>query len=98
MKYHLPPQTLTKTQKYPYTCSFVSENPFAPLENVSAAFHVYNDDRSKTKDWIFDCGAIDTDTYIKTANRELITVVGLGTIDMSPTLCLSNCLHVPTLS
>ena len=94
-------------------CSYVSKNPFSPLENVSAAFHVYNDDRTRTKGWIFYCEATDTmtpdrddfssydtvtDTYIKIANGELITVVGSGTIDISPTLRLSNCLHVPTLS
>ncbi|XP_047979007.1 uncharacterized protein LOC125220919 [Salvia hispanica] len=39
-----------------------------------------------------------TKLYIKTANGELITVEGSDTIEISPTLRLTNCLYVPTLS
>ncbi|KAD4384257.1 hypothetical protein E3N88_24425 [Mikania micrantha] len=63
--------------------------------------------------WIFDCGATDTMTfdvsdivsqskprvdYIKTANGGSAPVKGGGTIEISPTLKLSNCLYVPSLS
>ncbi|KAJ0940703.1 putative transcription factor interactor and regulator CCHC(Zn) family [Helianthus annuus] len=63
--------------------------------------------------WIFDCGATDTMTfdvadiisqskprvnYIKTANGGGAPVKRGGTIEISPTLKLSNCLYVPSLS
>ena len=44
---------------------------------------------------IFDEG---TQSYIKNASGELITVEGSDTIEISPTLRLMNCLYVPTLS
>ncbi|XP_076911843.1 uncharacterized protein LOC143569943 [Bidens hawaiensis] len=65
------------------------------------------------KQWIFDCGATDTITFklsdivsisqpkinhIKTANGGIVPVKGGGTIEISPTLKLSNCLYVPSLS
>ncbi|XP_076946788.1 uncharacterized protein LOC143618461 [Bidens hawaiensis] len=65
------------------------------------------------KSWIFDCGATDTMTfelsdivssskpkidYIKTANGGIVSVKGGGTIEISPTLKLSNCLYVTSLS
>nr|GEX37847.1 hypothetical protein [Tanacetum cinerariifolium] len=58
--------------------------------------------------WIFDCGAIDTMTYdlsdfatstkpkksyIDTTNEEKMIVKNGGTIEISPTLKLSNCLY-----
>ena len=63
--------------------------------------------------WIFDCGATDTMSYdradfgeltkskriyIETAGGDLVPVEGTGTIQISPTLKISNCLYVPTLS
>ncbi|XP_076885610.1 uncharacterized protein LOC143535159 [Bidens hawaiensis] len=63
--------------------------------------------------WILDCGATDTMTFdisdikakskptknhIQTASGEMITVKGGGTVEVSPTLKLSNCLYIPTLS
>ncbi|MFS7951094.1 putative RNA-directed DNA polymerase [Helianthus anomalus] len=67
----------------------------------------------KFNSWIFDCGATGTMTfdvsditsqskprvnYIKTANGGEAPVKGGGTIEISPTLKLSNCLYVPSLS
>ena len=67
----------------------------------------------KESGWIFDCGATDTMSYdkndfsmfdeatkssIQTADGELTAVRGSGTIEISPTLKLSNCLYVPKLS
>ena len=67
-----------------------------------------------TRGCIFDCGETDTMTpeknyyidlscevdksYIRTANGELIIVVGSRTIEISPTLRLTNYLYVPTVS
>ncbi|GJT48464.1 hypothetical protein Tco_0974621, partial [Tanacetum coccineum] len=63
--------------------------------------------------WIFDCGATDTMTYdlsdfatstkptksyIHTANGEKMNVRNGGTIEISQTLKLSNCLYVSSLS
>ena len=110
LKFKIGPQTVQKSYNYP---NFVSENRFAPLLETSAAFHVYNVCDTNSKGWIFDCGATDSMTpdrrdffffyegmksYIKTANGELISVEGSGTIEISPTLRLTNCLYVPTLS
>ncbi|GJX38033.1 retrovirus-related pol polyprotein from transposon TNT 1-94 [Tanacetum coccineum] len=68
---------------------------------------------NQKQSWIFDCGATDTMTYdlsdfatstkptksyIHTANGEKINVRNGGTIEISPTLKLSNCLYVPALS
>ncbi|XP_042051354.1 uncharacterized protein LOC121796605 [Salvia splendens] len=104
------PHTVQKFPNYP---NFVSNNRFAPLLETSAAFHVYDIFDKHSKGWIFDCGATDTMTpdrrdflifdgstksFIRTANGELITVEGSGTIEISPTLRLRNCLYVPTLS
>ncbi|KAM0062560.1 hypothetical protein Hdeb2414_s0004g00149591 [Helianthus debilis subsp. tardiflorus] len=65
------------------------------------------------KSWIFDYGATDTMTYeisdlvltsksqkthIQTANGEVMRAEKGGTIEISPTLKLSNCLYVPSLS
>nr|GEW67223.1 putative ribonuclease H-like domain-containing protein [Tanacetum cinerariifolium] len=63
--------------------------------------------------WIFDCGATDTMTYevsdfteisklwithIQAANRERMDVKTGGTIEISPSIKLPNCLYVPSLS
>ncbi|GJR63477.1 putative RNA-directed DNA polymerase [Tanacetum coccineum] len=68
---------------------------------------------NQKQSWIFDCGAIDTMTYdlsdfatstkptksyIHTANGEKMNVRNGGTIEISPTIKLSNCLYVPALS
>ncbi|KAJ0444834.1 putative RNA-directed DNA polymerase [Helianthus annuus] len=89
-----------------------SKNKKKPLENfgqVNMAKTYENLDES----WIFDCGATDTMTFdltdlvsrskpkishIKTANGGKALVEGGGTIEISPTLKLSNCLYVPSLS
>ncbi|KAJ9539426.1 hypothetical protein OSB04_032159 [Centaurea solstitialis] len=67
----------------------------------------------QNKSWIFDCGATDTmtyelsdltslskprKTYIETANGGKMDVKTGGTIEISSTLRLSNCLYVPSLS
>ncbi|XP_047948798.1 uncharacterized protein LOC125194582 [Salvia hispanica] len=69
--------------------------------------------RGKDSDWIFDCGATDTMSFdisdfidvfaprkkfVQTANGHLIPVQGTGTIKISPTLKISNCLYVPSLA
>ncbi|XP_076908792.1 uncharacterized protein LOC143565815 [Bidens hawaiensis] len=71
----------------------------------------YNKRREQS--WIFDCGATDTMTYelsdfatstkptksyIQTTNGGIMNVKNGGTIEISPTLKLSNCLYVPSLS
>ena len=63
--------------------------------------------------WIFDCGATDTmtfevsdfieiskprKTHIQAANRERMDVKTGGTIEISPSIKLPNCLYVPSLS
>lgn len=68
---------------------------------------------NKNPVWIFDCGAIDTMSYdacdfstltapiktvIRTANGGSSSVKGTGSIHISPTLKLKNCLYVPSLS
>ncbi|XP_042039539.1 uncharacterized protein LOC121785221 [Salvia splendens] len=110
LKTQIGPQPVKKFHTYP---NYISENQFAPLLEVSAAFHVHDISVKHSKGWIFDCGATDTMTpdkrdfidfsedtksYIKTANGELINVEGSGTVEISPTLRLTNCLYVPTLS
>ncbi|KAJ0565548.1 hypothetical protein HanIR_Chr06g0263791 [Helianthus annuus] len=70
-------------------------------------------DRKQDAPWIFDCGATDTmtcdlsdimsksqpkGTHIRTANGDVCHVKGGGTIEISPTLKLSNCLYIPSLS
>ena len=106
-KFKNDPPIIRNIMSYP---NFLSKNKFAPLENISAAFHAETVTDNDSKGWIFDCGATDTMTpdrndfsedtqsYIRTASGELISVVGSGTIEISPTLRLKNCLYVPTLS
>ncbi|KAH6756426.1 Calcium-dependent lipid-binding family protein [Perilla frutescens var. hirtella] len=80
---------------------------------MDGAANTYTMDDIKNHHWIFDCGAIDTmtfdasdivtmtkplKTHVQTANGTLAPVQGAGTINLSPTLQLSNCLFVPTLS
>ncbi|KAK1419961.1 hypothetical protein QVD17_29426 [Tagetes erecta] len=75
--------------------------------------NMINTSENLDKSWIFDCGATDTMTFelsdiktsskpklnhIKTANGGIVPVKGGGTIEISPTLKLSNCLYVPSLS
>ncbi|KAJ0617795.1 putative RNA-directed DNA polymerase [Helianthus annuus] len=67
----------------------------------------------KNSAWIFDSGATDTMTFepldirstsqpqktkIHTANNGTMQVKGGGVIEISPTMKLSNCLYVPSLS
>ncbi|KAJ0939180.1 hypothetical protein HanRHA438_Chr02g0058181 [Helianthus annuus] len=67
----------------------------------------------KNSSWIFDSGATDTMTFerldiqsmsnpqktqIHTTNNGMMQVKGGGTIEISPTMKLSNCLYVPSLS
>ncbi|CAH9115486.1 unnamed protein product [Cuscuta epithymum] len=64
-------------------------------------------------DWIFDCGATDTMSFelsdfdkiskaqkrhVQTANEELLPVQGAGTIKISESLKIPNCLYVPSLA
>ncbi|KAJ0457169.1 putative RNA-directed DNA polymerase [Helianthus annuus] len=68
---------------------------------------------SKNNAWIFDSGATDTMTFepldirsmtqpqksqIHTTNNGTMQVKGGGVIEISPTMKLSNCLYVPSLS
>ncbi|GKC50474.1 putative ribonuclease H-like domain-containing protein [Tanacetum coccineum] len=68
---------------------------------------------NQKQSWIFDCGVTDTMTYdlsdfatstkptksyIHTENGEKMNVRNGGTIEISPTLKLSDCLYVPALS
>ena len=63
--------------------------------------------------WIFDCGAINTMTYnssdlinttptthtqIQTANRDCVSVTKTGTVEISPSINLRNCLLIPSLT
>ena len=63
--------------------------------------------------WIFDCGATNTMTYdpfdiisptptnrthIQTANGECVSVTEAGTVDISSSIHLNNCLMIPSLS
>ena len=67
----------------------------------------------KNPKWVLDCGATDTVTYdstdfvapsttrrkfIANANGESAEVQGAGVIDFSPTMKLSHCLYVSSLS
>ncbi|XP_071740340.1 uncharacterized protein [Rutidosis leptorrhynchoides] len=67
----------------------------------------------KNNEWIFDCGATHTVTFeksdfyseskprvnkIQTANGGVVQVEGGGKIEITPTMKLSNCLYIPTLS
>ncbi|XP_071713263.1 uncharacterized protein [Rutidosis leptorrhynchoides] len=94
----------SKCQKFLQSRSF-------PTKNVSHANVMSN--KIKNKEWIIDCGATDTMTFdktdfysesksnktqIKTANGGSVQVKGGGTIEISPTLKLKNCLYVPALS
>ncbi|KAJ0954534.1 putative GAG-pre-integrase domain-containing protein [Helianthus annuus] len=69
--------------------------------------------QSKNSAWIFDSGATDTMTFepldirsmtqpqksqIHTANNGTMQMKGGGVIEISPTMKLSNCLYVPSLS
>ncbi|KAH6773406.1 hypothetical protein C2S51_011810 [Perilla frutescens var. frutescens] len=73
----------------------------------------HSTDSCKNPSWIFDCGATDTMTYdasdiceksrpnkthVQTASGEITPVTGAGTVAISPTIRVSNCLHVPALS
>ncbi|KAH6764702.1 hypothetical protein C2S51_015951 [Perilla frutescens var. frutescens] len=79
----------------------------------ASALKMYGRDSEKNNQWIFDCGATDTmtfdasdiitrtqplKTHVQTVNGELAPVLGAGTINLSSTLQLSNCLFVPSLS
>ncbi|GJZ75488.1 hypothetical protein Tco_0639953 [Tanacetum coccineum] len=74
---------------------------------------VQNPSMKRESSWIFNCGATDTMTYdlsdfatltkptksyIDTVNVENMVVKNGGTIEISPTIKLSNCLNVPALS
>ena len=71
------------------------------------------DSMIKNSPWIFDCGATDTMTFdpqdlthhkpihrshIKTANGECVQVQSAGSVHVSPSMHLKNCLLVPSLS
>ena len=93
--------------------TILCKNRFEILGNVSTACAVSTNCEEKNDRWIFDCGATDTMTYdasditeptkpgkayIQTASGEVSTVEGAGTVNISSTLKLSNCLYVPSLS
>lgn len=81
--------------------------------NFSTACQIEYEPKNKNRGWIFDCGATDTMTFdkndilefskplrthVQTASGALTCVEGAGTIEISPTLRLQNCLYVPSLS
>ncbi|XP_071687473.1 uncharacterized protein [Rutidosis leptorrhynchoides] len=90
---------------------FNKTKDFKIKNNVSSINIVSN--KTKSNEWIIDCGATDTMTFnkndiiintkpnktkIKTANGGIIQVKGGGTVEISPNLNLKNCLYVPDLS
>ncbi|KAH6781261.1 hypothetical protein C2S51_006554 [Perilla frutescens var. frutescens] len=94
------------------TDGFTSATKSNALINMGGA-NVVNTRETKNTTWIFDCGATDTmtfdasdlctqsrpsKTHVFTASGEITPVHGAGTISISPTLKLSNCLYVPDLS
>ncbi|KAH6788110.1 hypothetical protein C2S52_007662 [Perilla frutescens var. hirtella] len=102
-------RTYGNSKRSPIFCT----NQFQVLEDFPAACTVPNLGTEKNRQWIFDCGATDTMTFdssdivkhttprkshVQTANGELAPVKGAGTIKLSPTLQLSNCVFVPTMS
>ena len=101
-------KNLENSKNSPIEC----KNRFQVLENFGTAC-VVSGELEKNNRWIFYCGATDTMTYdgldiikphkphlshIETASGEFTVVKGAGTVKISPTLELSNCLHVPSLS
>ena len=83
------------------------------LQDCSSLNCVQDSKEPRDPRWIFDCGATDTVTYdkndfvsftvprknfVQTASGELASVKEAGTIELTPTLKLSNCLFVPSLS
>ena len=97
---------------FPISTPIVCKNRFQPLENTGIACQV-SSEYEKNDRWIFDFGATDTITYdasdltgiqkpqkshIQTANGEFTKVEGAGTVKISHTLQLSNCLYIPSMS
>ncbi|KAJ9553092.1 hypothetical protein OSB04_017137 [Centaurea solstitialis] len=98
-----------EVSKPPPQIYFTHKNSFDTSGEINmAASHEGNNNS-----WIFDCGATDTMTFeksdlcsiskppksqIQTANGGIIPVKGGGTIEISPTLKLSNCLYIPSLT
>ncbi|KAJ0435342.1 putative transcription factor Hap3/NF-YB family [Helianthus annuus] len=89
------------------------KNCKTPLNYDGKANMAHTCSGKQDKSWIFDCGATDTMTYelsdlvsssklgkpcIQTANGGIMDVKREGTIEISPTLKLPNCLYVPSLS
>ena len=79
---------------------FASPNKFDILHIFPIACNVQHKPSEKDKGWIFYCGSTDTMTHDRGdfVDGKLISVEGSGTIEISPTLKLSNCLYVPKLS
>ena len=84
------------------------QNKFQALAN-SSVHEIWKKDTN----WIFDCGTTNTMSfdasdfsdvtttrkkYVQTANGHRIPMQGAGTIQISPTLQIKNCLYVPTLA
>lgn len=82
-------------------------------DNMSVVCSAQDFSGTKNPRWLFDCGATDTMTYdpsdiigsskptkhhIQTANGGYAPVQGAGSVELSPTLKISNCLYVPSLS
>ncbi|XP_071727448.1 uncharacterized protein [Rutidosis leptorrhynchoides] len=102
-KYNKPEVSVLCQNKYSVLSKIQKESSEA--NSVSNNF--------KPKSWIFDCGATDTMTFdekdiifktkpkknwIQTANGEIVKVKSGGTIEISPTIKIPNCLYVPALS
>ena len=89
-----------------YSLAFLSKSPIPIGLNVS--------DEIFANSWVIDSGAIDHLTHsscqfnnynscpssrkIVTIDGSLITIVGVGDIQISPILTLRNVFHVPKLS
>nr|GEZ65264.1 putative ribonuclease H-like domain-containing protein [Tanacetum cinerariifolium] len=85
----------------------------SPTANTRSTYMAQTHFKNPNEPWIFDCGATDTmsyelsdftdiskpiKTHIQVANRERMNVKTCGTIKISPSIKLPNCLHVPSLS
>ena len=86
----------------------VCKNQFQALALIGSS-----ETRGKDSEWIFDCGVTDTMSFdisdftnvftpqkkfVQTANGHLIPVEGAGTIKISPSMKISNCLYVPPMA
>ncbi|XP_042027341.1 uncharacterized protein LOC121774557 [Salvia splendens] len=107
------PTSLNIPESAPLVCKNKFQPLENLSDNLPTSYALSISSSTKNDKWIFDCGATDTVTfdksdissmhmapksYIQNANGELTPVVGAGTVKISPSLTLSNCLYVPSMS